>query len=59
MELIQFLLQGPSLKQALSGLPLVVQWLRIRLPVQGTQVQSLVREGPTHGGATKPVSHNS
>ena len=25
---------------------LVVQWLRIHLPVQGTQVQSLVREDP-------------
>ena len=23
---------------------LVVQWLRIRLPIQGTQVQALVRE---------------
>ena len=26
---------------------LVVQWIRIHLPVQGTQVQSLVREHPT------------
>ena len=25
---------------------LVVQWLRIHLPMQGTQVQSLVREDP-------------
>ena len=26
---------------------LVVQWLRIHLPMQGTQVQSLVWEDPT------------
>ena len=31
---------------------LVVQWLRIRLPVHGTQVQSLVWEDP------KPMRHN-
>ena len=36
---------------------LVVQWLRIRLPMQGTRVQSLVLEDPTCCGATKPVSH--
>ena len=37
---------------------LVAQWLRIRLPVQGTQVRALVREDPTCRGATKPVHHN-
>ena len=37
---------------------LVAQWLRIRLPVQGTRVQALVREDPTCRGATKPVHHN-
>ena len=37
---------------------LVVQWLRIRLPRQGTRVRALVREDPTCRGATKPVSHN-
>ena len=26
---------------------LVAQWLRIHLPIQGTQVQALVREDPT------------
>ena len=36
----------------------MVQWLRIRLPMQGTQVQSLVREDPTCHGATKPGCHN-
>ena len=33
---------------------LVVQWLRICLPMQGTSVQSLVREDSTCLGATKP-----
>ena len=36
----------------------VAQWLRIRLPMQGTRVRSLVREDPTCRGATKPVRHN-
>ena len=40
------------------GASLVAQWLRIRLPVQGTQVQALVQEDPTCHGATKPVCHN-
>ena len=37
---------------------LVVQWLRICLPIQGTQVWSLVREDSTCPGATKPACHN-
>ena len=37
---------------------LVVQWLRIHLPMQGTQVLALVREDPTCHGAAKPVCHN-
>ena len=37
---------------------LVAQWLRIRLPTQGTRVRSLVREDPTCHGATKPAHHN-
>ena len=40
------------------GTFLVVQWLRIHLPMQGTQVQALVREDPTCRGAAKPVRHN-
>ena len=36
----------------------VAQWLRSRLPMQGTWVQALVREDPTCHGATKPVCHN-
>ena len=37
---------------------LVAQWLRIRLPMQGTWVWALVREDPTCRRATKPVCHN-
>ena len=36
---------------------LVVQWLRICLPMQGTQVQSLIQEDPTCCRTTKPVCH--
>ena len=34
--------------------PVVAQWLRIHLPVEGTWVQSLVQEVPMCRGATKP-----
>ena len=37
---------------------LVAQWLRARLPMQGTWVRALVREDPTCRGATKPMCHN-
>ena len=37
---------------------LVAQWLRIRLPMQGTRVHAPVREDPTCHGATRPMSHN-
>ena len=37
---------------------LVAQWLRIRLPMQGTQVQALVWDDPTCRRATKPMRHN-
>ena len=36
----------------------VVQWLRVCLPMQGTRVRALVWEDPTCHGATRPVSHN-
>ena len=44
-------------KDAQSGLPWWRggRWLRIRLPMQGTRVRSLVREDPTCDGATKPL----
>ena len=41
-----------------TGTSLVAQWLRIRLPMQGTWVRALVQEDPTCHGATKPVRHN-
>ena len=37
---------------------LVIQWIRIRLPMQETQVWSLIWEYPTYLGATKPVLLN-
>ena len=37
---------------------LVVQWLRIRLPMQETWVRALVQEDPTCLRAAKPVRHN-
>ena len=37
---------------------LLVQRLRIRPPMQGTRVGTLVQEDPTCYGATKPVHHN-
>ena len=37
-----------------SGASPVAQWLRICLPMQGTQVRALVWEDPTCHGATRP-----
>ena len=47
-----------SVKSCITGASLVAQWLRIHLPMQGTQVRSLVREDPTFRGAAKPERHN-
>ena len=47
-----------QLKKLVIGTSLVAQWLRIRLPMQGTRVRALVWEDPTCRGATKPVRHN-
>ena len=46
-----------SIKKLANGTSLVVQWLRICLPVQGTWVWALVWEDPTCCRATKPVCH--
>ncbi|KAJ8796046.1 hypothetical protein J1605_018194 [Eschrichtius robustus] len=51
-------LDNPTFKIPPPKASLVAQWLRIRLPMQGTQVRSLVWEDPTCRGATKPVRHN-
>ena len=40
------------------GLSLLAQWQRIRLPMQRTQVPSLIREDPTCLRATKSVRYN-
>ena len=40
------------------GTSLMAQWLRLCLSMQGTQVQSLVREDPTCHGAAKPMHHS-
>ena len=47
-----------NLQERRERASLVVQWLRICLPMQGTRVRALVREDPTCRGATKPVRHN-
>ena len=47
-----------AIKKYRYGTSLVAQWSRIRLPMQETQVRSLVWEHPTCHGATKPVHHN-
>ena len=37
---------------------LVAQWVRIRLPMQGTWVQSWVQKDSTYRGATEPMHPN-
>ena len=51
-------ISGALFKKLLSRVSLVAQWLRIRLPMQGTRVRALVQEDPTCRGATNPVCHN-
>ena len=36
----------------------MVQWLRVHLPMQGTEVQPLFQEDATCCGATKSIRHN-
>ena len=47
-----------SVKNYWRGAALLAQWLKIRLPMQGTGVRALVWEDPTCHGATKHVRHN-
>ena len=47
-----------SIKKKEKGISLVVQWLRIHLPMQGTWVQALLQENTTCRGVAKPVRHN-
>ena len=46
--------KGDIIKKSFVGTILVVQWIRICMPMQGTRVQSLVREDSKCSGATKP-----
>lgn len=41
-----------------EGASLVVQRLRLHLPMHGTRAPSLVREDSTSLGPAKPVGHN-
>ena len=41
-----------------GGTSLVVQWLRIHLPIQGTQVQFLIWEDSISHRGAKAMSHN-
>ena len=50
--------QVNELKELISGTSLVIQWLRICLPIQGAWVQSWVREDSTCCGATRPMCPN-
>ena len=52
------LIPNVAFKNPCLGASLVVQWLRIRLPMQGTWVRALVQEDATCCRATKPVRHN-
>ena len=45
-------------KRSRFGISLVVQRIRLHLPMQGTWVQSLVQEYFTCHRATKPLRHN-
>ena len=49
---------GLGVSKSNKGTSLVVQWLSICLPMQGTWVQSLVWEGAICPGATKLLCHN-
>jgi len=44
-----------NIKVKIIGTSLVIQWLRISLPIKGTQVQSLVQEDSTRHRVTKPM----
>ena len=57
-ELIYVQNRNRDIENKLMGTSLVAQWLRICLPLQGTQVRFLVQEDPTCRGAAKPVRHN-
>ena len=56
--LIQLNITYNSTSKIQSGTSMVVKWLRIHLPMEGTQVQFLIQEDSTCCGASKPMHHN-
>ena len=56
-KIYKHLIQFNNKKQTTRA-SLVVQWLGVCLPMQGTRVRAPVREDPTCRGAARPVSHN-
>ena len=46
------------MKRDYFRISLVVQWMRIHLPMQGTRVQFLVRGDSTCPRAIKPICHS-
>ena len=49
---------GEEGKEVITGAFLVVQWLGICLPMQGTWIRALGQKVPTCHGASKPMHHN-
>ena len=47
-----------GIKKEQAGASLMAQWLKIRLPMQGTRVRAPIRKDPMCQGANKPVRHN-
>ena len=50
--------QSSSYLKVMVGASLVAQWLRLRLPMQGTRVRALAREDPTCRGEARSVHNN-
>ena len=57
-ELSKSTLAKGEFKLYAIGTSLVAQWLRIRLPMQGTRARSLVQVDPVCCRSSKPVHHN-
>ena len=58
IKLFTYFFINLDLKISSSRISLVIQWLRIYLPMQGVWVLSLVCEDPTCCRATKPMYRN-
>ena len=57
-DIIERIKEKIKIKETYAGTSVVVQWLRICLPMQGARVRALVREDPTCRRAAKSVSQN-